>query len=293
MDSSPSCNDADTNKLGAQLPVEMIDSPINDAIPSESTLLDTAGNAEPSSELSAEPFFPGRELRPLRDHKRKLPSAWLDKDDTGDFDPDEERRKSKPRKRKIKLSSRQCVDTESCHTEATSTDVNKETQPRPIVCLSFTTASGKAAFGELCAAHLQQQTLSRDDFTEGYRLRTRKRTRDGNVWEAASSQKPGVRIIANESPADLSNQPAARGCYGCASVGEKCSLLDNEHRWPCDTCKEGGEDCYLITVSLLPPARRCSALTLLPGTPSETVLHALSVSRQKAERARVFIRIHK
>lgn len=252
MDQHRPCNDADAVDPDTQLFEDTASSPINDLVPSETKQSDTTGNAEPSVEPTAEPFFPGRELRPLRDHKRKLPSAWLDKDDTGDFNPEEEKRKSKPRKKKAKLPSRQCVyPTDPCHAEDTSIAFDIETQPRPVVCLNFSSVSGKSAFSELCATHLRQQALSRDDFGEGYRLRTRKSARDGNAPEAKSAQLTSVRIIADESPTDLSNQPAARGCYGCASMGEKCSLLDNEHRWPCDACKESGEDCHLITVSLL------------------------------------------
>jgi hypothetical protein len=50
--------------------------------------------------------------------------------------------------------------------------------------------------------------------------------------------------------------PEARGCKGCFEIGQRCPLLDEGSRYPCDICVEDGYDCELI----LEPAKKRGCL---------------------------------
>ena len=40
--------------------------------------------------------------------------------------------------------------------------------------------------------------------------------------------------------------PEARGCKGCFKLGQRCPLLDEGSRHPCDICVQDSYDCELI-----------------------------------------------
>ena len=47
---------------------------------------------------------------------------------------------------------------------------------------------------------------------------------------------------------DFTGKPEGRGCRFCRSLGQPCSMRDDDGAYPCDTCLEEGEDCEpLIT----------------------------------------------
>ena len=50
--------------------------------------------------------------------------------------------------------------------------------------------------------------------------------------------------------------PEARGCKGCFELGQRCPLLDEGSRYPCDICVEDGCDCELV----LQPAKKRGCL---------------------------------
>lgn len=199
------------------------------------------------SETFEEQFFYKRELRPVREATRIAPRTWLDADTTGDFDPHEEARQLRARKKRPKIPHRGNLDWgNEGYSSEPRIELRPQTQPKPILCLSFSSSSGRAAFSELCANFEHAVKPARDHFTEGYQLRKRKRACDGNLLERIGLQTTGVRVLANEQPRDLQNQPAARGCFDCMAMGLNCSLLDNEHSWPCDDCKANDCDCHLV-----------------------------------------------
>ena len=44
--------------------------------------------------------------------------------------------------------------------------------------------------------------------------------------------------------------PEARGCKGCFELRQRCPLLDEGSRYPCDMCVQDGYDCELVTEPL-------------------------------------------
>lgn len=208
---------------------------------------DTAPLSEAFEQQQQEPFYK-RELRPMREPKRSLPNTWVDADTTGDFDPHEEARQARERRKKAKLSQRKKFDWNAGeNTRDSDNNRRPAAKTRPILCITFSTSSGKATFSKLCAKAEQKAEQAYAISLAGYSLRKR-----GGADESRDPDSPyatGVRISASEAPLDLKNQPAGRGCLTCLAGAQRCSLLDNEHSWPCDDCEESGDDCQLIQVS--------------------------------------------
>ncbi|KAK4507039.1 hypothetical protein PRZ48_000773 [Zasmidium cellare] len=162
-----------------------------------------------------------RELRPP---KRGLqPTTWLDNDDTGNYDPAQERikRRVQPRpQQRIRLPG----------------DPIKVRGPveRPTlkVSITFTSEERRKKCSDIISQIKDQDATDQ----EGYKLRTRARDEE--------SETPNGTV-------DLTAKPFARGCWGCAALAgngqSQCSLLHDERVWPCTSCEEDEHDCQLIT----------------------------------------------
>ena len=239
--------------------------------------LDISDDTNAFSETIEQPAFYKRELRPTRGSKRAVPNTWVDADNTGDFDPREEGRQARARRKKAKLSQRKKFDWNALeHTSRLVNDLRHAAKPRPILCISFKTTESKAAFAEMCAKSEQKAGHACDDFLTGYHLRKRGGTDDGR--DPTGVEFAGVRVIASETPLDLKNQPAGRGCMDCLAKVQRCSLLDNEHSWPCDECNDSGDDCQLIQVSDPSCLGKVCYLTLSTGTRAQIGMHTLPIS---------------
>jgi hypothetical protein len=213
----------------------------------------------------------------MRESKRAVPNTWVDADTTGDFDPREEGRQARARKKKAKLSQRKKFDWNALeHTNRLGNDLRHAVKPRPTLCISFKITESKAAFAEIIAKSEQKAEQACDDFLTGYHLRKRGGTDDGR--DPTGVESAGVRVIASETPLDLKNQPAGRGCMDCLAKVQRCSLLDNEHSWPCDECNDSGDDCQLIQVSDSSCLGKVCGLTLSTGTRAQTGMHTLPIS---------------
>lgn len=190
------------------------------------------------------------DLRPSRGPKRSTAIAWYDHDETGDFDPREEAKRLRPPRKKTKISSREKCDENGQDIAEFDMDLEPKVPPSLTVRLDFKSSSGNSAFSQLCADLKAQVKLTCDDFAEGYQLRKRKGPAEDGPLDVPGT---GVITLSNSAfglPDDLSNHPAARGCYTCLAMGVNCSLLENEHKYPCDECEENGDDCQLVTVSI-------------------------------------------
>jgi hypothetical protein len=256
---------------------------------------DTSDDTNPLSETfeqqqQQEPFYK-RELRPMREPKRSLPNTWVDADTTGDFDPQEEVRQARERRKKAKLSQRKKFD---WNAGDSTNEANASRRPaaktRPILCITFGTSSGKAAFAERCAKYEREAEEAYAISLAGYSLRKRGDTDDGRDIDCANATGV-VRASASEAPLDLKNQPAGRGCLTCLAGAQRCSLLDNEHSWPCDDCEESGDDCQLIQVSAPSFQGKLCRLTISPGTRTQARVHALPMYWQETEMARMLFRV--
>jgi hypothetical protein len=250
----------------------------------------TSDDINPLSDTFEQQLSYKRELRPMREPKRSLPNTWIDADTTGDFDPREEARQARERRKKAKLSQRKKFDWNvGDHTNNTDANRRPRAKTRPILCITFRTSSMKAAFSELCAKYERQAEQACGISWTGYHLRKRGDTDGGRDVDGVDTM--GARVITSESPLDLTNQPAGRGCLTCLAGAQRCSLLDNEHSWPCDDCNEAGDDCQLIQVSKPLIRGKVCGLMMALGTGAQARVLALPVHRQEAEVARVLFRI--
>jgi hypothetical protein len=191
------------------------------------------------------------DLRPGRQPKRALLSTWVDGDLTGDFDPREESRRTSAWRKRARYSHRKKTNWNlGQHANGPSIDSSLLEQPTPCLRLTFSTSSGKTRFSELDSKLEQQVKPARDNFTAGYQLRRRDGVGGGSSLKAIGSDSTGLRVISSEPLCDYSNHPMARGCITCLAMGRECSLLKNEHSWPCDDCEEEENDCELVEVSV-------------------------------------------
>jgi hypothetical protein len=285
------CSTASPNERSSTgLPAETVDTTDYSTV---DHVADTSDDTNPLSETfeqqQQEPFYK-RELRPMREPKRSLPNTWVDADTTGDFDPQEEARQARERRKNAKLSQRKRFD---WNAGDSTNDANTSRRPtaktRPILCITFGTSSGKAAFSELCAKSQQKAEQAYAISLAGYSLRKRGGTDDGRDPDGLYAT--GVRVSASEAPLDLKNQPAGRGCLTCLAGAQRCSLLDNEHSWPCDDCEESGDDCQLIQVSASSFRGKVCTLTISPGTGAQARMLTLPVYWQKTKVARMLFRV--
>jgi hypothetical protein len=226
-----------------------------DIRPSEETQ-ETANTTE-------DPTFFKRKLRPTRG---TAPCTWIDADETGDFDPLEDARKARPRRKKAKLSHQGKNDsTDEDHTHEPAIESEPESPPPPPLCIRFNSSAGRVAFSELCAKLDREVKPSHDNWTAGYQLRKRKSPSEGLFPGALTVQSTGVRVIASEQLSDFTHHPVARGCFDCLAIGARCSLLDDEHSRPCEECVINDNDCHLVKVCRWVSLRFSQLLTMLTG----------------------------
>ncbi|KAK3650343.1 hypothetical protein LTR56_006319 [Elasticomyces elasticus] len=186
-------------------------------------------------------------LRPqTRATNQNLTCTWLDEDETGDFDPNEEERKVRIQRSKVKLRQRQDHNTASSADD--EAEPNERRAPRQklklIVKLKIRSEPGKTALSDCLSKPPAGNELSHDDYSDGYLLRTRTRASTNKHGDGSTHVKLGDE---HDLPKDLTGHPIARGCWGCVKVGIRCPLLDDEHAWPCRTCIDDDHECDLIT----------------------------------------------
>lgn len=197
-----------------------------------------------------------RKLRPKDTNtKRKFTSTWIDKDDSGNYDPKGERKLRKvKRARKNAFSCRQsraaseASDDDEGSQSGMLIDQNASDEcpgtNELMVVLSFTSEEGIEAFQNQLASLVAQKA-------------TQRRSRKTRKRREAVARQQGPIVVPN----DFKNKPIARCCWSCADIaGEDaavveagkafCSLATDPTQWPCLNCLADGEQCALITPSL-------------------------------------------
>ncbi|KAJ9623486.1 hypothetical protein H2203_005748 [Taxawa tesnikishii (nom. ined.)] len=189
-------------------------------------------------------------------------STWIDKDESGNYDPAEERRRTV---RKRKTGGDSIIDLRKhLFAKGSSGDEGGLEGGRPKrhkhASLLARRQAGASFVVTLPMRSDKARNLLRwmpDNWPEGHRntLETGIGCEDHEIdWPidslyGSSSEREyklrSRRSQKQERP-DLSGHPAARGCWGCAELSIRCSLLDNELSWPCQTCAEGDVDCELV-----------------------------------------------
>jgi hypothetical protein len=284
--------EADSDKDSSEPRMEDIrmDTPASDISEDDAGPCPFDETQDDAASTTEDQAFYKRELRPTR---RPAPCTWIDADTSGDFDLLEDARKSRPRRKRAKLSHRGPHDSNGEeHTDEPTIEFRPELPPPPALCIRFDSSAGKLAFGELCAKLEHEVKPSCDNWTAGYQLRKRKSISESPFSGVLTVQSTGVRVIASEQTADFTNHPVARGCFDCMAIGARCSLLDDEHSWPCEECVINDNDCQLVKVCRpLGAVMNLRLLTILTGARVETGLHTLPISRQEKEMAEVLVRV--
>ncbi|KAK3674995.1 hypothetical protein LTR78_004928 [Recurvomyces mirabilis] len=192
-------------------------------------------------------YAPKYELRPQgRIVNSSFTSTWIDQDNTGNYDSEEEERQLRAKRNQVRLRRR--VDSVADHSSEGSNgddDISAPHEPRKLVTrLPFTTASGRLALYSILNKPPARHEAEIDHFSIGYRLRS----------QAASAAEPKQSRNAEHGlPEDLTGHPIARGCWGCLDPGkDDCPLLEYEHTYPCHACLESSSECELI----IPPTSK-------------------------------------
>ncbi|RMY48743.1 hypothetical protein D0865_07909 [Hortaea werneckii] len=193
-----------------------------------------SGANDPTDDYIDEHQIQKKKLRP-QTSRAGFMSTWIDHDETGNYDPNEEFRQRRARiwRRRLRTHTEDDEnvslglkeDENKIKTALLSVAKNLE------VKLHFASDAGKSAFRDhvkrLSAAPRQEP----QDFARGQRLRD-----------------CGRDIYTHQD----AGHPSARGCWGCLALNIRCPLLDDERGWPCYTCYEDDHHCDLI----LPPPRK-------------------------------------
>ena len=207
---------------------------------------DEDGGSESLAELGASKY----ELRPqTREFRSGFTSTWIDQDKTGDFDPSEEFRQARLHRNQAKLRRREFskLTTKVFRRSEAKDALQPKTIPTLSVKVSIASEAGKATFAQLTDRLPNEPKPAHNGFCNGYRLRKRSHTAAFQYDENCNAEKLRADL---DLPNDLTGHPLARGCWECLAIGNhKCSLLCDEHTWPCVTCVEDENDCELITVT--------------------------------------------
>lgn len=171
----------------------------------------------------------------------KLSSAWIDQDDTSDYDPSE--RTFVKRKRPSRLDGSD---------PGQNRPVKKSPKtPRLMVKMSVKSDTGKAFLGGFPAGTEQIEEMSEGedvwdsnswempDIMEGElgtKYALRKRDRRGDAGSPTTQSLLSLDL----------GHPAARGCKACWEFSYDCSLLERPLVYPCQDCREDRIDCELI-----------------------------------------------
>lgn len=236
-------------------------------------VMHTQGFAEDDYEL------PQRELRAQIREKRTFATTWIDNDETGNYDPEEEKRRERSKRAKLRASTQQRLHREVADqaSDEEVSDLSEEftseaSEPaRLVVPLTFTSQAKKAAFAGLLSKLAAQEHSDK----VGYKLRRRSKN---TATQLSSTQGANSGISTD---IDLTAKPFARGCWGCTTTGT-CSLLHDERTWPCQTCYEDDLDCEPI----IPPVRKraCEMCKRRKGSCSYTYTRRHGASCEQCER---------
>ncbi|GAB1736134.1 hypothetical protein NU219Hw_g6184t1 [Hortaea werneckii] len=212
-----------------------------------------SGQTDPTGDYIDERQIQKRKLRP-QTSRAGFMSTWIDHDETGNYDPNEELRQRRARiwrrrprthaedDENVSLGPKE--DGNKIKTALLSVAENLE------VTLHFASDAGKSAFRDhvkrLSAAPRQEPR----DFTRGQRLRDCGRDK---FTHGDAGKRLKTELTSDPSfPSSLVGHPSARGCWGCLALHIRCPLLDDERGWPCYACYEDDHHCDLI----LPPPRK-------------------------------------
>ena len=203
--------------------------------------------------------LPQYSLRPSARAGGQAPTTWTDRDNSGNYDPTEERKQQSLKRKRLQ--------TGSLKLSRTLRDRDEPAEKKFRSFKSKDTAllnGGQKPFSiKLTTVALKNAAHSiKNNWPEGHYNNI---TDEGGESEAGASSHLGRRrqqfvfekrdyIPLTDPRGDeesLLGHPDARGCRNCRAAGTRCPLLDDGNEWPCHYCVDDEEDCELIT----PPRR--------------------------------------
>lgn len=167
----------------------------------------------------------------VRTSGKMAPSAWLDQDSSGDYEPELSDFR-KPRARRAKRPRTDC-----------SLDSTSESTPKKLKKANYQRGSDSWPFKSDTVNSTPESLLDDDagspstDSSPITPVRYQLRKHGGGAH-----QHNEVSTFSEITPDD----PAARSCKSCFAHGLPCSLLKEGSRYPCEFCVADGEDCELI-----------------------------------------------
>ncbi|KAG9234547.1 hypothetical protein BJ875DRAFT_461204 [Amylocarpus encephaloides] len=168
--------------------------------------------------------------------KRGLATAYIDRDDSGNYNPKPLR--TVPLKRKRASTARgQNDETDKCANER-----RKWGRNRTRMTFHFTNSTA--------IEYLKSISTQEIDKAPGKALLGPKRNNPGEDKKRKLRQK-GPLAVKRDDGLTLETlsegHPQRRGCKSCFHLGDNgCSLIDCGDDWPCIQCEESGIDCQLI-----------------------------------------------
>lgn len=189
-------------------------------------------------------------LRPQsREQRNTFMRTWIDQDDTGNYgekDPNEENRKTRNRKSRLKLRLRSdaFISPDDIDDGMAYDERPPKVIPKLLVTLTFASEAGKTQAEDILTKPPKQSQTQDEVSPNGYRLRKRGASLSTRYYSECNLDKSR---FDPDLPDNLTGHPAVRGCWECLGLGVECSLLDNEHAWPCRLCCADDHDCDLIT----------------------------------------------
>ncbi|KAF2096408.1 hypothetical protein NA57DRAFT_78014 [Rhizodiscina lignyota] len=181
-----------------------------------------------------------------------ISTTWVDQDESGNYDPSEEHRKTSCKRKRLGDSGAKPSSAEH--------DANSRAGKRPRTYKSSYTARqngaqlifsiglGNAELREFASRIPDNWPESHNSFTDSSRNERRR-----NANQESADYIPLTDPLGEEE-GGLFGHPVARGCKTCRAVDTRCPLLDDGNFWPCVSCVEDGQECELIT----PPIRKAS-----------------------------------
>ncbi|KAF2256810.1 hypothetical protein BU26DRAFT_392833, partial [Trematosphaeria pertusa] len=158
--------------------------------------------------------------------RQVVPVTWVDVDQSGNYDPEEERQKAKAAKAKKRKGKQKAVP--------------NERHIKCIVRLPF------KAIGTV-----ENITNREENWPDNWSMIDSEDERELQEFRAFYRRRtPGVEAqVPIEDPKgeydDLTGHPVARGCQGCRRLGQDCSMVENGGM-PCSQCFEDGIECHPI-----------------------------------------------
>lgn len=232
------------------------------------------------------------DFRPsVRDGNRVFVTTWQDRDQSGDYNPQNEGKQPDRREGRRPVLRRKDSpngDGDAGGRERHSNRVRlsilaaRQKGKSIVVSLAMTSDAAKTLASTI-PDHWPAETCNflSDEFTLPLGGRRTRRTRCEEEVPYRWGPSAGVTIPdpLKREP-DLAGHPAARGCVECRRTGGFCPLLSEGSSWPCHICVDGNVHCELLT----PPVVRATCETCRTQKKACSYVHDRSDPTQPCNR---------